>query len=65
MAATAGVCQWMAVRVVLARKESGVKYPAMVAEGSGEAAMVFNCTQRAHQNTLVRWGWAGSGHAFD
>ena len=57
VAATAGVCQWMAVRVVLARRDSGVQYPAMVAEGTDEAAMKFNCTQRAHQNTLVRWGW--------
>ena len=31
---------------------SGVKYPAMVAEGDGEDAMRFNCTQRSHQNTL-------------
>jgi uncharacterized membrane protein YecN with MAPEG domain len=44
--------QYLAVRVALARREAGVAYPALYAEGTGEAANVFNCTQRAHQNTL-------------
>ena len=39
-----------APRTALTR--SGVKYPAMVAEGDSEDALKFNCTQRSHQNTL-------------
>lgn len=52
VAVTAGVAQWMAFRVGMARRNTGVKYPAMVAEGDSEGAMKFNCTQRSHQNTL-------------
>ena len=44
--------QYLAVRVALARRDAAVAYPAMIAEGTSEAANVFNCTQRAHQNTL-------------
>lgn len=44
--------QFLAVKVALARRESGVKYPSMYAEGNSEAAVRFNCTQRAHLNTL-------------
>jgi glutathione S-transferase len=40
--------QWMAIRVALARREFGVAYPAMYKNDGG----VFDCTQRAHQNTL-------------
>eukprot|EP00887_Chlorella_sp_A99_P007140 scaffold2.g7140.t1 len=42
----------MASRVAFARRAAGVKYPKMYADGDDEVAMVFNCTQRAHQNTL-------------
>jgi hypothetical protein len=31
-----------------------VPYPLMYATGEGEAANKFNCTQRGHQNMLVR-----------
>ena len=36
----------------IALTRSGVKYPAMMAEGDSEDALKFNCTQRSHQNTL-------------
>lgn len=49
---TALVVQWMSIKVALARRECGVKYPKMMADGDDEQSMVFNCTQRAHQNTL-------------
>ncbi|KAI8462974.1 MAG: hypothetical protein J3K34DRAFT_445749 [Monoraphidium minutum] len=49
---TAGVLQWQAIRVSLARRTYGVNYPKLYAEGEGEDARTFNCTQRAHQNTL-------------
>lgn len=49
---TALVVQWMSIKVALARRESGVKYPKMMADGDDEKSMVFNCTQRSHQNTL-------------
>lgn len=42
----------MSIKVALARRECGVKYPKMMADGDDEQSMVFNCTQRAHQNTL-------------
>lgn len=55
VAFTAFALQWMAINVAKARKEAGVAYPAMVADGAvvGEkAALKFNCAQRGHQNTL-------------
>jgi glutathione S-transferase len=46
------VVNWMAFRVGAARKKYGVKYPEMY---SSEHP-IFNCVQRAHQNTLeVVW----------
>lgn len=30
----------------------GVEYPKLYAEGSNAVSVKFNCTQRAHQNTL-------------
>jgi glutathione S-transferase len=52
IATTALIERWMSVRVGLARREFGVSYPAMMAEGTDENAVKFNCIQRAHQNTL-------------
>lgn len=41
----------MAVQVGKARKRYGVAYPALYAPGTDANAQVFNCIQRAHQNT--------------
>jgi len=41
--------QWAAIQVAIARKKYGVKYPKMY-EGTEDS--VFDCVQRAHQNTL-------------
>ncbi|KDQ63338.1 hypothetical protein JAAARDRAFT_188921 [Jaapia argillacea MUCL 33604] len=47
---------WQTVRVGAARKAAKVAYPQLYAEKAeaeaNKAAMKFNCTQRAHQNTL-------------
>jgi len=47
---------WQGLKASRARKAAGVKYPQMYAEKAeaeaSAAARVFNCTQRAHQNTL-------------
>ncbi|KAK9832823.1 hypothetical protein WJX81_004611 [Elliptochloris bilobata] len=44
--------QAMAIAVAKARKQYGVEYPRLYAEGDSENARLFNCVQRAHQNTL-------------
>jgi len=50
------VTQWQGFLVGRSRKAAGIKYPQAYAEkaevASSKAAMVFNCAQRAHQNTL-------------
>ncbi|KAL1951136.1 hypothetical protein VTO73DRAFT_285 [Trametes versicolor] len=47
---------WQSIRVGGARKRAGIQYPQVYAEKAEVAekkeAHVFNCTQRAHQNTL-------------
>lgn len=52
VAFTAAVVQWMVVLVAKARKEAGVQYPKLYAEGTNAVSVKFNCTQRAHQNTM-------------
>ncbi|KIM70371.1 hypothetical protein SCLCIDRAFT_19262 [Scleroderma citrinum Foug A] len=50
------VLLWQTILVIGARKHAAIKYPQMYAEQeeckSNPAALRFNCTQRAHQNTL-------------
>eukprot|EP00879_Flechtneria_rotunda_P002067 GHRR01002246.1.p1 GENE.GHRR01002246.1~~GHRR01002246.1.p1 ORF type:complete len:205 (+),score=39.07 GHRR01002246.1:67-615(+) len=52
VATSAVLIQWQAIRVGAARRKYGVPYPKMYADDNSEEARVFNCTQRAHQNTL-------------
>ncbi|KAL4069784.1 hypothetical protein V8B97DRAFT_631320 [Scleroderma yunnanense] len=50
------VLVWQSLLVGGARKRAGIAYPQMYAEQAeckeNPAAVQFNCTQRAHQNTL-------------
>lgn len=46
------VSYFMAFRVGAARRRFGVSYPALYADASVPDGTVFNCIQRAHQNTL-------------
>ncbi|KAI0361007.1 membrane-associated proteins in eicosanoid and glutathione metabolism [Trametes cingulata] len=47
---------WQSLRVGRARKQAGIEYPQVYADkveaAARKEAHVFNCTQRAHQNTL-------------
>ncbi|KAI0800702.1 membrane-associated proteins in eicosanoid and glutathione metabolism [Fomes fomentarius] len=47
---------WQTLKVSHARKQAKVDYPQVYAEkaeaASNKNAYIFNCTQRAHQNTL-------------
>ncbi|KAI0756330.1 membrane-associated proteins in eicosanoid and glutathione metabolism [Daedaleopsis nitida] len=47
---------WQTMRVGRARRSAKIDYPQVYAENAevaaNHAAKVFNCTQRAHQNTL-------------
>lgn len=47
---------WQSFLVSSARKQAGIKYPQVYAtkeeEKASKLALQFNCTQRAHQNTL-------------
>ncbi|KAI0699356.1 membrane-associated proteins in eicosanoid and glutathione metabolism [Cerioporus squamosus] len=47
---------WQTIKVSRARKAAKVDYPQVYADkaeaAANKAALAFNCTQRAHQNTL-------------
>jgi len=56
VASTVFLSAWQTYKVGSARKAADVKYPQLYAEKAEAEAdfkkMKFNCTQRAHQNTL-------------
>jgi len=54
LASTAALLQFLAIKVVLARRQFEVPYPQMYVGdgGASERGRVFDGTQRAHQNTL-------------
>ncbi|KAI5121143.1 hypothetical protein M0805_007141 [Coniferiporia weirii] len=47
---------WQLFKVNGARKQAGIQYPQLYAEkteaAASKQALIFNCIQRAHQNTL-------------
>jgi glutathione S-transferase len=53
------VLQWMGFKVMKARKAAGVPYPYLYADrvdaDKDRKMYVFNCAQRAHQNTLENY----------
>ncbi|CAM6088156.1 unnamed protein product [Calypogeia fissa] len=51
-AASAFLVQWQAFQVSGQRRKSGLKYPKMYEDAEDS---VFNCYQRAHQNTLENY----------
>ncbi|KAG2364813.1 hypothetical protein BDR07DRAFT_1400743 [Suillus spraguei] len=56
LVSTAWVLGWQALVVGSHRKKSGIKYPQLYAEkaeaDASKEAFLFNCAQRAHQNTI-------------
>lgn len=56
LVSTAWVLGWQMLVVGKHRKKSGIKYPQLYAEkaeaDASKEAYLFNCAQRAHQNTL-------------
>ncbi|CAE7504022.1 MGST3 [Symbiodinium pilosum] len=46
---------YLTINVVKARKQYGIKYPALYAPDGHPNAESFNSVQRAHQNTLENW----------
>ncbi|KAI0796324.1 membrane-associated proteins in eicosanoid and glutathione metabolism, partial [Irpex lacteus] len=56
VASTFWLTFWQSFRVGRARKAAGIPYPQAYAEAAvavkSQEAQIFNCTQRAHQNTL-------------
>merc|ERR1712025_1348099 len=52
--ASAFVLMYKGINVGMARKKFGIKYPKMYSEENGGDNM-FNCIQRAHQNTLENY----------
>ncbi|KAH9950992.1 membrane-associated proteins in eicosanoid and glutathione metabolism [Amylocystis lapponica] len=53
---TLWLATWQTMRVGFARSAAGIKYPQVYGEKAeaeaSKAVRIFNCTQRAHQNTL-------------
>ncbi|PCH34051.1 membrane-associated glutathione metabolism protein [Wolfiporia cocos MD-104 SS10] len=56
IASTCWLTFWQTIKVGGARKRAGIPYPYVYADkaevAANQEANVFNCTQRAHQNTL-------------